>query len=191
MGEIAEMLWANAVRTREIGLSLAGDVPPEQFARLPLVDGQPVFMNHPAFVYGHLALYPARVLKMAGFDPREAAAPYWYDELFAPGAICQDDPFGEIYPDKEQLVTQFGVSLRIASERLRGVGDERLSETHTLGPELGSTILSLGAAADYLLNNHPLFHLGQVSAWRRCMGQGSAEWTADAFRVTDERESGR
>lgn len=186
MGEIAEMLWANAVRTREIGLALAEDIPPERFARLPMVDGQPVLMNHPAFVFGHLALYPARVLKMAGFDPSEAAAPYWFDELFGPKAICQDDPFGEIYPEKDQLVGQFRAGLRNASERLRRVPDERLIETHTLGPELGSTILSLGAAADYLLNNHPMYHLGQVSAWRRCMGMGSAEWTAGAFRVTSD-----
>jgi len=184
MGEIAEMLWANAVRTREIGLTLAADIPQERFPRLPLVDGQPVFMNHPAFVFGHLSLYPARVLKMAGFDPKEAAAPYWYEELFAPGAICQDDPFGEIYPEKDQLVEHFQISLRNASDRIRNISDNRLIETHTLGPELGSTILSLGAAADYLLNNHPLFHLGQVSAWRRCMGLGSAEWTTDAFRST-------
>ena len=182
MGEVAEMLWANAVRTREIGLTLARDIPNEQFSRLPLVDGQPVFMNHPAFVYGHLALYPARVLKMAGFDPKEGAAPYWFEEMFAPGAICQDDPFADIYPEKEQLVQQFGAAMRNTADRIRGLGDDRLMETHTLGPELGSTILSLGAAADYLLNNHPMFHLGQVSAWRRCVGLGSAEWSVGAFK---------
>ncbi len=183
MGEIARMLWANAVRTREIGLSLAEEIPPEQFARLPLGDGQPVFMSHPAFVYGHLTLYPARVLKMAGLEPSGAAAPYWFDEIFAPGALCQDDPFGEIYPEKEQLIVQFRVSFRQAAELIRDVDDERLCEMHTMSPELGSTILSLGAAADYLLNNHPMYHLGQVSAWRRCMGLGSAEWTTDAFRT--------
>ncbi len=186
MGEIAEMLWANTVRTREIGLALARDIPPEQFARLALVDGQPVFMNHPAFVYGHLSLYPARVLKMAGFDPDEAAAPYWYDELFSPGAICQDDPFAEIYPERDQIVEQFRLSVRNTSDRIRTIDDERLCEMHTMSPELGSTILSLGAAADYLLNNHPMFHLGQVSAWRRCMGLASAEWTSDAFRSASE-----
>ncbi len=91
---------------------LLDGITPDRFARKP--DG--IDTNSPAFVYGHLTLYPARVLKMAGLEPSGAAAPYWFDEIFAPGALCQDDPFGEIYPEKEQLIVQFRVSFRQAAE---------------------------------------------------------------------------
>jgi len=176
VGELSEVVWANAVRTREIGRALARDIPSESFARLPMGEGGPIFMNHPAFVFGHLSLYPARVLKMAGVDPKAAAAPYWYEELFGPGTICQDDPFAETYPDKGEIVTQFDRGLDVAAEVVRQLPDEIMEETHTMSPEFGSTLLSLGAAAEYLLNNHPMFHLGQVSAWRRCMGLEAAQW---------------
>ncbi len=176
MGELSETIWANAVRTREIALALARDIPSETFARLPLGESGPIYMNHPAFVYGHLTLYPARVLKMAGLDQSLAAAPYWYEEVFGSDAICRDDPFGETYPDKDEIVSQFGTALRTTAELVRGLPDDILEETHTMSPELGSTMLSLGAAAEYLLNNHPMFHLGQISAWRRCMGLEAAEW---------------
>lgn len=176
MGELSEVVWANAVRTREIGRALARGIPAETFARLPMGEGGPVFMNHPGFVFGHLALYPARVLKMAGQDPTLAAAPYWYEEIFGPEAICQDDPFAEIYPDKAEVVGQFDRAVEAAAEIVRQLPDETMEEAHTMSPEFGSTLLSLGAAAEYLLNNHPMFHLGQVSAWRRCMGLEAAEW---------------
>ncbi|MEZ6244311.1 MAG: hypothetical protein R3B57_14865 [Phycisphaerales bacterium] len=176
MGELSEVIWANAVRTCEIGKALARDIPIENFARLPMGEGGPIFMNHPAFVYGHLSLYPARVLKMAGLNPQLAAVPYWYEEVFGSGTICRDDPFAEIYPDKNEIMGQFDRSLGVTADLVRQLPDEIMEETHTMSPEFGSMLLSLGAAAEYLLNNHPMFHLGQVSAWRRCMGLEAAQW---------------
>lgn len=170
----AEMLTSNALRTVEVARAMLEGIPPESFARQPLLENQPIFTNHPAFVFGHLSLYPARVLKMAGFDPKPAAAPYWYDELFGPDAICRDDPYSEIYPSMDEVTTQYFVASKRAIAYIQLIPDHRLVEPHTFDSD-SIHFHSLGAAAEYLLNNHVMFHLGQISAWRRCIGMGQAE----------------
>src|SRR4051812_11621375 len=79
MGQFLEMSLSGARRSRVYAEKLLAGIKPEQAARKPHFEtgGAPLMVdtNHPVFVYGHLALYPARVMKFAGLDGAALAAP--------------------------------------------------------------------------------------------------------------------
>ncbi|MBX3359063.1 MAG: DinB family protein [Phycisphaeraceae bacterium] len=148
---------------------LAG-ITPEMFARQPSPGGALVTTNHPAFVYGHLSLYPARLMTMIGRDADRVPHPARFEELFKAGAECRDDPEGKIYPDMESITSHFMRGTRKAIEAIPSVDPALFAQPNPAEGRARELFPTIGAAANFVLGAHVMMHLGQVSAWRRCMG---------------------
>ncbi len=128
--------------------------------------------SHPAFIMGHLSLYPATMLEAMGMDPGPAKNPEGFDELFSPKATCQDDPGGTVYPPMEQITNHFFAGHKHLISRLPEVSDEVFGkETPIEG--LKDMFPTVGQLAAFMALSHTMMHLGQISTWRRCMGLGS------------------
>jgi len=179
-GESLARLGRLSIRVAHMMLT---DLRADQFARLPL-ESEPhpepassherVPCNHPAFVFGHLSLYPARTMEVLGVD-HGAAVPDSYESLFAPGVACRDDPDGAIYPDMDAIVKQFDAAHQTLLDTLPTVEDDAFAAENPnqrMRDRLGLT--TVGDACAFLLAGHMQFHLGQLSTWRRTMGLGSA-----------------
>lgn len=156
-----------------IGLAelLVKDVKPEIFARKPAISGTVIEANHGAFNFGHLALYPARWFALLGVDGSSLAPPAGFEELFAAGKECKDDPSGSIYPPMEAVMSAFFHSHRGAIEQLKDVDDAVFARPN---PREGSRerLPTIGAAMIFYSSAHIMMHLGQISTWRRCFGLG-------------------
>jgi len=174
VGQVAELIVSCGQRARLHAENMLKGLRVAQCARWPVVGGQLIETNHPAFAYGHLSLYPARVLAMLGLDPQPAAVLAEWTPLFRGGAECRDDPDSCVYPPMDVIVSAFFRSYDAAL-----VSVQPLSDAAFLKPQPDENYRNLfptvGNAAFSMLNNHVLFHVGQVSAWRRCMGLGPAE----------------
>lgn len=161
---------------RMLGLAevLAADVDAKIFARQPMADGKRVVTNHPAFVYGHLAIYPARVLGLAGKDASTVTPPAAWNDLFKAGAECRDDAEGTIYPGKDELVKSMLEWHRAALVVVEAMTEEEFKAPNPAGGRFSEIMPTMGAATMFLFGGHAMMHLGQVSAWRRVMGLPSA-----------------
>jgi len=177
MGQYASIIADAAERSQALAPKLLAGVTPQTFARKPQLqkDGKAyvVDTNHPAFVYGHLAIYPMRLLAMMGLDPKPLVVSETYVELFKAGAPCLDDAEGRIYPAMEEIVGHYTRGYAGAIKALREIDDARLLEPNP-DEQRRQFFPTIGHAAVFLLNNHVMMHLGQVSAWRRCWGLPSA-----------------
>ena len=172
MGAFAESLIPPARMALGLSELLIKDVKPEIFARKPSVGGKVIQANHAAFNFGHLALYPARWLAALGLDGSKLAPPTGFEDLFAAGKECRDDPEGTIYPAMNAVMETFFSSHRAALEVIKGVDDAVFAKPN---PREASRerLPTLGAAMIFYSSSHMMIHLGQVSTWRRCFGLGS------------------
>lgn len=153
---------------------LLKDVRADQFARLPVMDGKTIQTNHPAWVYGHCCIYFARVTTLCGGTPKASITPAHYEALFKDGTVCRDDAAGSIYPAMAEIVEHFRTGHKEASEALRAASDATLLAPNMKDGKVSEMLPTLGSVANFLLSAHCMTHLGQVSAWRRMMGLGSA-----------------
>ena len=165
-------------RSLIIGQLLLDDIPADRFARLPRGEGgQTVQTNHPAFVYGHLSLYPARLCTALGDDAtaRTAAAPEGWEELFGSGKECRDDPEGSLYPAMPEIVDEFNRTHELALQALERADDAAFDRDNPHPAErMRKMFPTVGPMATFYIASHVMLHLGQVSAWRRMVGLGSA-----------------
>jgi hypothetical protein len=149
-------------------------ITPEIFARTPRVEGRVIEINHPAFNLGHLSLYPARVLEMCGLEKGPAAMPAAWGELFTAGKECGDDPEGVIYPPMSELTEGYFGAYRHLLEALAGASDEALMCANPGEGRMKEMFPTIGSFVNFMVGPHMMSHLGQISAWRRCFGLGSA-----------------
>lgn len=157
------------------GEAMLKDVRPEQFARLAVgKDGQPVQSNHPAWVFGHLAIYTSRCMELLGQPVGVTAKPAGWDDLFKNGTPCLDDPEGKIYPPMEQVTSHYFNGYKAVLAALPETPDEVFMRPNPAEGRFKEMLPTVGAAVTFLVTGHPMSHLGQVSAWRRFMGLGSA-----------------
>lgn len=174
MPAIDSVLAASA-RTFDYGIRLLAGIPPHRFARLASPGGVTIQSNHPAFVYGHLTLYPAIVLRSCGLDDspaaRDAPPPADFERLFGRRVPCLDDPAGTIYPPMDAIVSAYQRAWRAGLDALRAIPDDAWTQPNR-DPDRKATFTTAGFAAVFLLCNHSAVHLGQVSAWRRMEGLG-------------------
>jgi hypothetical protein len=170
MGQIADIIIGNARVGLWIAKSLLDGIEPDRFARLIDNNGQPVHANHPAFCYGHLSMDPTWAA-MIGIGP--IAAPPGFEELFKAGCDCRDDPDGTIYPPMEQIAGHFFSSYNAVLEGIVGMSDEQFAAQNPAEGQFREMCPTVGAATAFAFNDHLMYHLGQVSTWRRCMGRGS------------------
>jgi len=158
----ASFIAATLSATTGYGEMLLKDIPSEQFAHMPHQR-----MNHPAFCVGHLSIYPDRVIELLG-RPDLVKKRDGYAELFSAGVDCVDDP--RRYPVKDDLIAYYVDRYRTAESVLGEVADEVLwGENPAEGP-FKEMLPTIGSVANFLLNNHHMAHLGQISAWRRAVG---------------------
>lgn len=152
---------------------LLKDISPTTFARKPMVQGQVVDTNHPAFVYGHLATYPVQLAAMMGLSTEGMEMPASYEQLFSMHAVCVDDVDGTVYPAMAEVVEGYFTSHDRLLAALKGV-DPAVLTRPLENPQRRERFGTIGAFTTYLLLAHPQSHFGQVSVWRRCMGLGAA-----------------
>lgn len=174
MNSIASMIVSGAERALGLGEALLKDVPDDKFARFAPGDGSPIEANHPAFIYGHLGIYPTRILSAAGLDGSAIAPPVSYLELFENGKVCRDDEDGSIYPARAEIVDLYERAHRAAIDAVAGMSDAQLKATHSIEGRMAEMFPTVGHVAGFLLVGHTMMHLGQMSTWRRAIGLGSA-----------------
>lgn len=152
---------------------LAG-VTAENHARFPSPGGTTIQTNHPAFILGHLSLYPARALQALGQSAETATPPASYEELFQNGVECRDDPSGHIYPPLEELKKRCFDAHAAAIAGLESAPDTAFDAPNPAEGRLREMFPTVGAAVNFYLVGHTQVHLGQFSTWRRAMGLPAA-----------------
>lgn len=166
------------LRGGRVSLALAdrmlADIKPETFSTKPRFGSTVVNANHPAFVYGHLATYPAAWLSVSGLAAVPAAvAPANYADLFAAGKECRDDPSRTIYPPMPEIVDAFRRTHTAALDALASLSDDKFNSPNPREGRMREMFPTLGGMLMFYMTSHMMMHLGQVSTWRRCFGLGS------------------
>lgn len=174
MGQVADIIAAPARTTRSYAELMLKDLKPEQFARLPSSGGKTIQTNHPAFVFGHLSIYPVRVCTLLGQAAAIVPNPPKFDELFSNGKPCLDDPKGTIYPPMETITKHFFSGFDAALAAVAKASDADFAKPNPAEGRFKEMFPTVGGAVNFLMSAHAMSHLGQVSAWRRFMGLGSA-----------------
>jgi len=142
-------------------------------ARKPRLGERVIDTNHPTFVFGHLAIYPARIFAVTGADAKAVEVPPSWTDLFKAGVPCQDDPEGRIYPSLDAVASHFMQGYKAAAAHLRNVPEALLSSPNPNEQQRGR-FPTIGTLLSFYTLGHVMMHLGQVSAWRRCYGLPSA-----------------
>lgn len=174
MGHLGAALEPAARRVLTLADILLKDIRAEDFGRQPSAPGGGIIRtNHPAFVYGHLAIYPTRILEFMGRDGAALVPTEKYTNLFAAGKECLHDPERSIYPPMDEIVGSFKRGHDAVLAALGSVDDDAFS-SETPHEGMRARFPTVGSAVTFLVCAHTMMHLGQVSAWRRCMGLGSA-----------------
>jgi hypothetical protein len=169
MSLIARSIIDAAEKSLAYGERLLKDVTPAMAARFPSPGGKPIVTNHASFVYGHLALYPAKFLENAGRDFKAVAMPQKYTDLFNAGVECKDDPAGTIYPPLEEIAANFKKSHTTLFKAMAEMTDADFARPPAM-EKSRAFLPTMGALGSFYFLAHTMMHLGQVSAWRRCMG---------------------
>jgi hypothetical protein len=173
MGQHVETILSPAKRARNYAEGLTKGITSDKAARKPVGPSGPIDTNTPVFVYGHLALYPARLLNVVGMDGASIACPASWDALFKAGVACHDDASGSIYPSWDEVREKFFSATDRALTELAKLHDAQLL-ARTPEERWRESFPTIGSAVSFLLLAHPMMHLGQVSAWRRFQGLPSA-----------------
>lgn len=148
-------------------------IAPEQFARLAVVEGRTIQSNHPAFIYGHLSLYPARIVSELGGDASAIAPSDEYVNLFDHRATCRDDAEGTIYPAMEEITSKFFAAHELAVDVLQSANDT-LFFAENPNEAMRAKFATVGSMHGFYVGGHVMMHMGQLSAWRRMLGMGPA-----------------
>jgi len=174
MVRIGEILAAGAKPGMLSAPRMLNGVTQANYARLARPGGQVVQTNHAAFVLGHLALYPAKVLARLELPPGPAEHPAEWVGLFEAGAECRDDAEGKLYPALEMLTARFTAGYEAAVQAVAKADDAKLLAPNLVEGRSREMFPTIGAVVGFYLIGHVMNHLGQLSAWRRCMGLGAA-----------------
>lgn len=164
MDPIASVIVPSGHMALRYSEMLLDAITPKMFARKP----EGIDTNSPAFCFGHLAIYPELILEALG--RKDLTIDYAdYQELFGAGTECRDDPDGTIYPAMESIVTRYRDRYAVALETIAITPDRVMLEENPR-ERTRQMLPTVGAALGFYLAGHMFTHLGQVSAWRRCMG---------------------
>ena len=174
MGHLSDLIVTNTRLSMGLADMLLKGVFADRFARFTSPGGDPIHTNHPAFVLGHLSIYPQRALgDFLGLEVGNAKVPERYPELFGAGVECKDDPSGTIYPPMDEIVNYFRASHTDLMAKIPAVSDETLAQVNP-NERFRERCPTTGQAIAFLMGSHAMMHLGQFSAWRRCEGLGAA-----------------
>lgn len=174
MGQIGKIIAESATLTTGYAERLIQGIEPAAFARLARPGGVVVKSNYPAFVFGHLALYPSRIMQILALPAGPTAMPPSWDALFKNGAECLDDPDQNIYPPMTEITRAFLDSYRAAITAVAESDDAQMLAKNPTPGRLGEIFTTVGGMFGFYLGGHPQSHFGQISAWRRMMGLPAA-----------------
>lgn len=152
---------------------LLKDIPADRFARLATIQGQTIDSNHPAFIFGHLSLYPSRIVKELGGDPSSIEPTEAFVNLFDHRASCVDDPSGTVYPAMEAISERFFAAHRLAIDVLMTADDSQFILPNP-NEAMRAKFATIGSMHGFYVGGHMMLHIGQLSAWRRMVGLGRA-----------------
>ena len=125
-------------------------------------------VNHPAWLLGHLAATSNQLAKMLGLASTFPAA--WGDTFKSGGTPSGD---AADFPSKEELLAELAAQhARVAAAI--GSADPALFEREHPSAGARKRFPTIGDYAVFLISSHEGSHLGQITAWRRAMGLGSA-----------------
>jgi len=144
-------------RQRDYAERLVADLSDEDMVSQP-VPG--VVMNHPAWVYSHIGLYPpvlAAILREQPFDD-PAKSPYGKESK----------PLADIhaYARKPMLIAEYLRDHDDLAEALSNADEKILAKPIPL-ERWKPRFPFVADAVVHLMIDHEMGHLGQVSAWRR------------------------
>lgn len=150
---------------------LAG-VPAARAARFAAPGGVVIESNHPTFIYGHLSLYAPKILRLIGHPA--PSLPEGFEIRFSKDATCVDDEDGDLYPSFDEVVAFFQETHRMTTGALRSTSDGILDQPNPAEGRMKELFPTIGSAIAFYCGGHMMMHLGQMSAWRRMEGLGSA-----------------
>jgi hypothetical protein len=163
------MIAASAKVSRSYAERLTKGIDASKFARKP----KGVDANHPAWILGHLSVYPDKLLPLLGraeiAEPVDAAL----EALFDLKSACRDDPDGSIYPSMGEIVERYNARHDTVLGLLDETPDEVFAKPNTMAMQ--DRFPTVGHITTFMLIGHPMLHLGQLSTWRRCMGMSAAK----------------
>lgn len=143
--------------------TLVGDLSDEQMVRQP--NG---VVNHPAWILGHLALTSDHLAKLLDCDSTFPAA--WTD-AFKPGGIPSGD--AAAFPSKAEILDELAAQHERVAAALTNADPAIFAREHP-SERARRRFPTIGDYAVFLISSHEGSHLGQIAAWRRAMGLGSA-----------------
>ena len=129
-------------------------------------------VNHPAWTLGHLAQASNQLAIGLGL---ESTFPAEWKESCRTGGTPSGD--ASHFPPKAALLAELAAQHERVARALEGAEpatlDAALARAH---PNEGTRkrFPTLGDYAVFLITSHEGSHLGQIAAWRRAMGLGSA-----------------
>jgi len=147
-------------------------VPADRFGRFAQVGGTVVESNNPAFIYGHLSLYAPKVLQQ--IEHPAPGVPDHFEHLFSKDASCKDDVDGDLYPPMDEITTFFFEGHRMLAGALRATPNTTFEQANPAEGRMKELFPTLGSVQTFYCGGHMMMHLGQMSAWRRMEGFGSA-----------------
>jgi hypothetical protein len=145
-------------------LALAEDIPADRWAD-KAIDG----MNHPAFLYAHLAIYGNRLLEFVGRTDLVNEVPFDGSKVAA-GSECLDD--ASLYPTKDVVLPYLKERYETVFATLPSVDPEVFAKENPVEGRFREMLPTIGCVAVFMLNNHVMMHAGQISHWRRAIGLG-------------------
>ena len=143
--------------------TLIKDLSPEQMVQQP--SG---VINHPAWSLGHLTGSADSLAQLLGLTSQ---APDGWDKIFATGGTPSGDL--SLYPSKDEILDALKNQHARNTEAVQQADPEMFARPH---PNEGARkyFPTVGDMVVFLMTSHEMDHLGQVAAWRRAMGLGSA-----------------
>ena len=141
---------------------LAEGIPEALACRRP-----PGIPNHAAWVFGHLATSTDFAGTLLDVPP---VCPETWGGLFGKDSVPTEQR--SRYPDLEEILTKLGEGHDGVVNAYTAASADRLALPATVGPI--KLFPQVGSLLGFLMTSHEALHLGQLSAWRRGMGLGSA-----------------
>ena len=122
-------------------------------------------MNPPLWILGHLAVATDYALMNLGGKPQ---CPKEWHKAFGMGSR----PVSELSPTptKAQLLAAIETGHERVKEAVKMASAEALDRPHSVKFPFESPVRSVRDLVAHLMTTHPMFHIGQLSYWRRQMG---------------------
>lgn len=161
MNPLADAVVRGCRSARGYGEMLVKDIPADQFAHMP----HPT-MNHPAFCIGHLSIYPDFVLGLID-RPELVAEKAGFEELFKQNVACVEQD-GR-YPAKSVIVDHYLDRYAVVTDAIAETSEEIFARETPFEGRFKEMCPTVGVTVNFMLTAHQMFHLGQLSAWRRAV----------------------